>query len=92
MKPTRDLVLIKADRPKEKTKSGLYIAEEWHSLPLTGIVLELGPQAERIEYVKNGRAFFVKPGDRVMFDRYASIILEGDERICKQSHLMGVFE
>ncbi len=55
--------------------------EEWKSLPPTGEILAIGPLVKE-----------VKVGDRVIFERFGSIILENDERVCKESHLMGVFD
>lgn len=72
-------MLIKADKPKDKTESGLLIQEDWKSLPPKGTVLAVGPLVT-----------VVKPGDRVLFERYASIILEDEERLCKQSHLLAI--
>lgn len=81
MKPKRDLVLIQADKPKEKTNSGLYIQEEWKTIPPLGTVEAVGP------LVKD-----VKPGDRVIFERYSSIILEDGKRMCKESHILATVE
>lgn len=78
MQPLRDLILIKADKEQTETKSGILIVENWATLPLTGKVINVG------KLVKS-----IKPGDRVMFERYGSIILNDDERICKESHVMG---
>lgn len=77
MQPTRDIVLIKADKPKDKTDSGLFIQQDWKTLPPTGTVLAIGPDVNN-----------VKTGDKVVFERYASIILENDERLCKESHIL----
>lgn len=77
MTPTRDLVLIRADSAPEQTKSGLYIKEEWKSLPPTGEVLAVGPDVKDVTV-----------GDRVVFDRYASVILEKDQRLCLESHIL----
>lgn len=79
MKPKRDLVLIRADKPQEKTASGLFIVEEWKSLPQTGEVVAIGP------LVKD-----VSVGERVLFERYASVILENDERLCKEDNVLAV--
>ena len=79
MKPLRDLILIKADKEQTETKSGILIVENWVTLPLTGKVISVGTLVES-----------VKPGDRVMFERYGSVILENNERICKESHIIGV--
>lgn len=78
--PKRDLVLIKADKAVEK-KGTFFIKEDWKSLPLQGKVLAIGPQVTNVNV-----------GDRVLFGRYASVILENDERLCKASHIFaGVF-
>ena len=79
MKPLRDLILIKADKEHTETGSGILIVKDWVTLPLTGKVISVGTLVES-----------VKPGDRVMFERYGSVILEDDERICKESHIIGV--
>lgn len=81
MLPKRDLVLIQADEAKGQTKSGLFIAEEWKTLPHTGTVLAVGPLVREVNV-----------GDRVMFERYASIILEDGQRLCKESHCMATLE
>jgi co-chaperonin GroES (HSP10) len=79
LKPLRDIILIRADKPKEKTASGLYVIEEWKTLPATGEVLAVGPLV-----------IDVAVGDHVQFERYASVILENDERLCQESHVLGV--
>lgn len=79
MKPVRDLVLIQADSAKTQTESGILVQEEWKTLPLIGEILEVGPQVTQ-----------VKKGDRVTFNRYSSIILEKDQRLCKESQISGI--
>lgn len=79
MQPTRDIVLIRVEKPKEKTESGLYIKEDWKTLPPVGVVLAVGPLVTD-----------VKRGDKVLFERYASVILENDERLCQESHILAV--
>lgn len=79
MQPVRDLVLIQADSAKTQTESGIFLHEDWKSLPLTGEILEVGPQVTQ-----------VKKGDRVAFNRYSSIILEDDQRICKETQISGI--
>lgn len=80
LQPLRDIVHIKADEAAKTTASGIYIVEEWKSLPPTGTVLTVGPEVKT-----------VKVGDRVQFERYASVILENDERLCKESNILGVY-
>lgn len=79
MTPTGNKVLIKADKQEEKTKSGIYIGETVKQFPPYGTVLAVGPDVQE-----------VKVGDRVMFERYASVILDNDERLCLESHIYGV--
>lgn len=79
MQPVRDLVLIQADSAKTQTESGILVQEEWKTLPLTGEILEVGPQVTQ-----------VKKGDKVTFNRYSSIILEKDQRLCKESQISGI--
>jgi chaperonin GroES len=74
--PIFDRVLIKADPVADKTKSGLLLQENWKTLPLMGEVLAVGDSVTS-----------VKPGDRVSFMRYATIILEDDERLCTERHI-----
>jgi co-chaperonin GroES (HSP10) len=77
----RDLVLIAADESKKQTDSGLLIHEEWQTLPPWGTVLAVGPEVTE-----------VKEGDRVLFERYGSIILDktSNERMCRENQIMAV--
>lgn len=77
--PTRDRIIIETDKPKEKTDFGLLLNEDWKSLLPTGTVLAVGPGV-----------LDVRPGDRVVFERYASIILEGQQRMCLEKHIMAI--
>lgn len=77
IQPTRDVVLIKADKPKGESESGILLAEEWKSLPLTGTVLAVGPDVTT-----------TTPGDKVGFNRYASVVLEKDERLVSERQLL----
>lgn len=78
MKPLRDIILIEPDKPPEKSAAGLYIVEEWKSLPPSGTVKAVGPEVTK-----------VKPGDRVIFERYGSIIFNKETRLCKESQILG---
>lgn len=82
MQPLKDLVLIEADKPKEKTASGIYITEDWKTLPPMGTVKAVGPEVKDQSLV----------GKRVLFERYASVILEGQDRLCKESCILAILE
>lgn len=84
--PTRDIIHIKADEVQSKSNSGLFLNEDWKTLPPYGTVLAVGPMVKSI-----------KVGDRVVFERYASILLDDKthqtnigERLCQESHILGV--
>lgn len=79
MHPTRDIVLIQADAAVKQTASGLLLEESWKTLPLEGEVLAVGPLVTT-----------VKAGDRVGFNRYASTILENDQRLCQEKQILWV--
>lgn len=81
MKPLTNRVIIEVEPPQEQTKSGLYIKQEWKSVPPEGIVKAIGPD------VKN-----VKPGDKVLFERYASVILENNLRVCLDTHIHAIID
>lgn len=78
MRPMTNLVLIEVEPPQEITKSGLFIQEEWKTLPPTGIVKAVGPDVTTVVV-----------GDKVIFERYASVILaEKNMRMCIESHIL----
>jgi co-chaperonin GroES (HSP10) len=79
MKPTRDLVLVEADAVKDRTESGLFIQEDWKTLPPTGVVISIGDAVTE-----------VKPGDRVVFERYGSVTYNKTQKLCKESQILGV--
>lgn len=76
IQPLWDIVLIRVDPPKEKTASGIFIKEDWKSLPPTGVVEAVGPDVD-----------VVKVGDKVLFGRYASVILENNLRLVQERHV-----
>lgn len=79
--PARDIIVIKVDQPKEKTASGLYIVEDWKTLPPTGVVEAQGPDVKG-EWV----------GKHIIFERYTSITIDKDIRLAKEDSIMGEVE
>lgn len=77
------LVLIKIDEPKQQDDDGIFIQEEWVSNQPTGTVERV---AEDVT--------FCKAGDRVFFERYASIPTpHGKEyRMCKEDYIFEVLD
>ena len=80
--PKRDIVVIKADPPKDKTASGLYIVEDWKTLPPVGTVEAIGPDVKDKDLV----------GKRVLFERYTSITIDKDIRLCREVNILSEVE
>ena len=79
LKPLRDSVLLEADKATERTASGLYIKEDWATLPSYGNVISVGPEVKDI-----------KAGDRVLFNRYAAIQLEEQKRLVTERDIQAI--
>ena len=81
IKPTRDIVVIRVDKPKETTSSGLYIIEDWKTLPPTGVVESQGPDVIG-DWV----------GKHVLFERYTSITIDKEIRLAREESIFGEIE
>lgn len=79
MKLLHDFVSIEPDKPEEKTKSGLLLAEQIKTYPPYGTV----------KYVAKGITD-VKPGDRVIYKVYQSVDIEGDLVVIPLAGLIAV--
>ena len=77
--PVGDILLIRVDPPKSETASGIIIKEDWKTLPPVGEVLSVG------NLVKNAH-----PGDRVVFERYSSVTLDEDLRLCRDANILAL--
>lgn len=81
MTPTQDYVLIKPDEAEVQTKSGLFLTEEWASVPPTGVVISCGPDAD------------VKPGEHICYLRFAALafnVENGSQQLVRQKHIVGI--
>lgn len=74
IKPLGDRVLIKIEEVEEKTASGIFIPQTAQEKTQSGIVTAVGDDEDVIK---------VKPGDKVMYDKYAgtSIKVDGAEHL-----------
>lgn len=78
IRPIRDNILVKQDKPKEKLASGLFVPQNSRDLQEDfGTVIAVGPG----KVLDNGTLVVpeVKPGDRVLFKRRPASIIEGEE-------------
>lgn len=81
MNPLRDCILVEVDKVEEQTKSGLYVKENWAKLPPHGVVKAIGPDVKE-----------VKVGDRILFNRYAALQLEGNERLITEKDVQAIIK
>jgi chaperonin GroES len=74
VKPLGDRVLVKMEQEEEKTKGGLFIPETAQEKTQIASVIAVGDDEEEIK---------VKPGDRVMFDKYAgtTVKIDGNDHL-----------
>lgn len=92
MKPLHDRCLVRRVSAEETTKGGLFIPERAKEKPQEGIVIACGDGA----IMDNGsvRPMSVKPGDRIMFERYgtteAKPLGEEDLLLIKEESILGI--
>lgn len=85
LQPLGDRVLIKIEEAETKTASGIYIPQTAQEKTQTGEVVAVG----------DDDTISVKPGQSVMYDKYAgtAIKVDGVEHlICRMSDLIAVVE
>jgi chaperonin GroES len=92
-RPLHDRILVRRVESDERTKGGIIIPDTAKEKPQEGEVIATGPGArnEQGEIV----ALDVKPGDRVLFGKWAGteIRLDGEDLlIMKESDVMGILE
>jgi len=88
IKPLADRVLIKPTPAEETTIAGIIIPDSAKEKPLRGTVLATGDGTSEEKMV-------VKPGDEVLYGKYAGteVELDGEKLIImRQSDVLGIFE
>lgn len=86
IKPIGDRVLVKTETTEEKTSGGIYIPQTAQEKTQTGVVKEIGDDKDVIT---------VKPGQKVMYDKYAgtSVKIDGDEYLLmKMPDILAIIE
>ena len=90
IKPLADRVIIKALPSEERTKSGIIMPDTAKEKPQEGEIVAVGPG----KMEKGVRAALeVKPGDRVIYSKYAGteVKYDGEEYlILKESDILAV--
>ena len=91
VKPLFDRVLIKRVEAEEKVKGGIIIPDTAKEKPMEGKVIAVG--TGRIDDRGKRIPMEVKPGDRILFGKYAGteIKIDDEERIIlKEDEILGI--
>jgi chaperonin GroES len=93
IRPLKDRVIVKRVAEQDKTKGGLIIPDTAKEKPLEGRVVAVGNG----KALENGkvRPLDVKPGDRVLFVKYAGseVTIDGEEHLMlREEDILGVIE
>ncbi|MCI5978095.1 MAG: co-chaperone GroES [Bacteroidales bacterium] len=86
VKPLSDRVLIQPSAAEEVTASGIIIPDSAKEKPLRGIVLAVGPGTK-------DEAMQLKPGDTVLYGKYAGTEVEIDHEkvlIMRQADVLAI--
>jgi len=99
IKPLNDWVLLEAGESEEKTAGGIIIPDSAKKKPEWGTVIAAGPGAYKSEKEKGKekeKKFIpteVKPGDRVLYERYGGREFEIDGQkilMVRESDILGL--
>ncbi|GIW45727.1 MAG: 10 kDa chaperonin [Candidatus Binatia bacterium] len=93
IRPLQDRVVVERIEEEEKTKGGIIIPDTAKEKPQQGKVVAVGPG--RVDEKGNRVPPGVKPGDRVLFGKYAGSEIEIDGQqylIMREDDILGVIE
>jgi len=93
IRPLHDRIIMKRIPEDEKTKGGIIIPDTAKEKPLEGLVVAVGNG----KVLEDGRMrpLDIKPGDRVLFIKYAGheVKITGEEHIMlREDDVLGVIE
>ncbi|MGD0677309.1 MAG: co-chaperone GroES [Polyangiaceae bacterium] len=93
IRPLHDRILIKRLKEEETTKGGIIIPDTAKEKPVEGEVIAVG-NGKVLEDGKL-RPLALRPGDRVLFAKYAGteVKIDGEERlILREEDVLGIVE
>jgi chaperonin GroES len=93
IRPLHDRIIMKRIPEDEKTKGGIIIPDTAKEKPLEGLVVAVGNG----KVLEDGRMrpLDIKPGDRVLFIKYAGneVKIDGEEHLMlREDDVLGVIE
>ena len=93
IRPARDHIVVKRAEAEEKSPGGIIIPDMAKERPIEGEVLAVGSGKE----MKNGkfRPLLVKPGDRILFSKYAGTELTvggEDHFLIEENDVLAIFD
>ncbi len=93
IRPLQDRIIMKRIPEEEKTKGGIIIPDTAKEKPVEGLVVAVG-NGKVLEDGKV-RPLDIKPGDRVLFIKYAGneVKIDGEEHLTlREDDILGVIE
>ncbi len=93
IRPLQDRVIVKRVEEEEKTKGGIIIPDTAKEKPTEGKVIAVGKG--KIGEDGKLQPLDVKPGDRILFGKYAGteVKIDGEEHlIMREDDILGVIE
>ena len=93
VRPLHDRVLVKRLEEKEVVKGGIIIPDTAKEKPMEGEVIAVGPG--KIQEDGKRSPLDVKPGDRILFGKYAGTEIKIDDEeysIMREEEILAVFE
>lgn len=93
IRPLHDRILVRRLEEEEKTKGGIIIPDSAKEKPMEGEVISVGKGRK----TEDGKVIKldVKPGDRVLFSKYAGtdVKIDGVEHlIMREDDILGIIE
>jgi chaperonin GroES len=93
IRPLQDRIIMKRIPEEDRTKGGIIIPDTAKEKPLEGLVVAVGNG----KVLENGkvRPLDIRPGDRVLFIKYAGneVKIDGEEHLMlREDDVLGVIE
>ncbi|CAB4121168.1 GroS Co-chaperonin GroES (HSP10) [uncultured Caudovirales phage] len=82
--PSNDNILVKINKPQEKTSGGIYLSAPVDNIP-SGVVIEYSVK------LMNQDDFTIKHGDTVLFKKFMGTVLDEEYIVLRYEDILGYF-